>query len=65
MNNRASTNSTTIEEEIAKQAKDSSLGRMGTPQEFANAAVFLLSPAASYITGVMLTVDGGTYKGTL
>jgi 3-oxoacyl-[acyl-carrier protein] reductase len=65
MNNRASTNSTTIEDEIAKQAKDSSLGRMGTPQEFANAAVFLLSPAASYITGVMLTVDGGMYKGTL
>ena len=65
MNNRARTNSTTIEEEIAKQAKDSSLGRMGTPQEFANAAVFLLSPAASYITGVMLTVDGGMYKGTL
>ena len=65
MNNRASTNSTTIEEEIGKQAKDSSLGRMGTPQEFANAAVFLLSPAASYITGVMLTVDGGMYKGTL
>jgi 3-oxoacyl-[acyl-carrier protein] reductase len=37
---------------------------MGTPQEFANAAAFLLSPAASYITGVMLTVDGGSYKGT-
>jgi 3-oxoacyl-[acyl-carrier protein] reductase len=36
---------------------------MGTPEEFANAAVFLLSPAASYITGVMLTVDGGLYKG--
>ena len=38
---------------------------MGTPEEFANAAVFLLSPAASYITGVMLNVDGGMYKGTL
>lgn len=62
---RARQNGTTVEEEIAKQAKDSALGRMGTLEEFANAAVFLVSPAASYITGVMLTVDGGMYKGTL
>ena len=62
---RANQNGTTVEAEIAKQSKDSPLGRMGTPGEFANAAVFLVSPAASYITGVMLTVDGGMYKGTL
>jgi 3-oxoacyl-[acyl-carrier protein] reductase len=65
MSVRAKTNGTTIEEEIAKQSKESALGRMASPQEFANAAVFLVSPAASYITGVMLTVDGGMYKGTL
>jgi 3-oxoacyl-[acyl-carrier protein] reductase len=65
MEHRANANKSTIEDEIKKQAKDSPLGRMGTPEEFANAAVFLVSPAASYITGVMLTVDGGTYKGTL
>ncbi len=64
MAHRARINGTTVEEEIAKQAKDSPMGRMGRPEEFANAAVFLLSPAASYITGVMLTVDGGMYKGT-
>jgi 3-oxoacyl-[acyl-carrier protein] reductase len=65
MKSRAVQNRTTVEEELAKQSKDSPLGRMGQPEEFANAAVFLVSPAASYITGVMLTVDGGMYKGTL
>jgi len=64
MEDRAKLNGTTAEEEIAKQAKESPMGRMGRPEEFANAAVFLLSPAASFITGVMLTVDGGLYKGT-
>ncbi len=64
MEARAQLNSTTAEEEIEKQARESPLGRMGTPQEFANMAVFLLSPCASYVTGVMLTVDGGMYKGT-
>jgi 3-oxoacyl-[acyl-carrier protein] reductase len=65
MTARAKQNRTTVEEEIAKESKDSPLGRMGSPGEFANAAVFLVSPSASYITGVMLTVDGGMYKGTL
>jgi len=62
---RAKQNGTTVEYEIDKQSKDSPLGRMGTPEEFANAAVFLVSRAASYITGVMLTVDGGMYTGTM
>jgi 3-oxoacyl-[acyl-carrier protein] reductase len=65
MKSRAKTKGTTFEEELAAQVKDSPLGRMGTPREFANAAVFLVSPAAAYITGVMLTVDGGMYKGTM
>jgi len=60
---RAEANQSSIEEEFAKQAKDSPLRRMATPEEFANVAVFLLSPAASYLTGVMLSVDGGMVKG--
>ena len=62
---RAKNNNTTVEEETNKQAAESPLGRMGQPEEFANAAVFLLSPAASFITGAMLPVDGGFYKATL
>jgi 3-oxoacyl-[acyl-carrier protein] reductase len=56
-------NGTTLEEELKKQAAASPLGRIASPQEFANVAAFLCSPAASYLTGVMLSVDGGMYKG--
>jgi 3-oxoacyl-[acyl-carrier protein] reductase len=39
------------------------LGRYGTPEEFGRAGAFLLSPAASYVTGVMVSVDGGARHG--
>lgn len=38
-------------------------GRMATPQEVANGAVFLASPAASFITGTNLLVDGALTRG--
>ena len=38
-------------------------GRMGTPQEMANAVAFIASPRASFITGANLVVDGALTKG--
>ncbi len=64
MNTRAAKNNTTAEQERATSAKAVPLGRLGNTEEFANAAVFLCSPAASYINAVALAVDGGAVKGT-
>jgi 3-oxoacyl-[acyl-carrier protein] reductase len=47
------------DEERARQSAHIPLRRYGEPEEFGRAAAFLLSPAASYITGAMIPVDGG------
>jgi NAD(P)-dependent dehydrogenase (short-subunit alcohol dehydrogenase family) len=39
------------------------MGRPGQPEEVANAALFLISDEASFITGVALPVDGGATAG--
>ena len=38
------------------------LGRPGDPEEFGRVAAFLLSPAASYVTGALVSVDGGLLR---
>jgi 3-oxoacyl-[acyl-carrier protein] reductase len=65
LRDRAERNESTPDEEGLRIAAAIPLGRMGTPEEFAAAATFLVSPAASYITGVSLLVDGGMYRGVV
>jgi 3-oxoacyl-[acyl-carrier protein] reductase len=54
-----------IEEYRAASATAIPLARYGTPDEFGRTAAFLLSDAASYITGASVQVDGGLIKGVL
>src|SRR5262249_21506172 len=55
-----STRGRDVEELVAQRAGQNPMGRPARPEEIANAALFLLSDEASFITGAALPVDGGT-----
>ncbi len=47
-----------------KRTRDTPLQRIGEPDEIAGAAVFLASPAAAFMTGQTIVIDGGVLAGT-
>jgi 3-oxoacyl-[acyl-carrier protein] reductase len=62
---RAERAGTSIDDEAAKMAAEIPLGRIASPDEFGRVAAFLSSPAASFVNGVSLLVDGGAYRGSM
>jgi 2-keto-3-deoxy-L-fuconate dehydrogenase len=48
-----------VEAQVARFAAISPLARLGSPEEIAEVVCFLCSPAASFVTGIALPVDGG------
>ncbi len=53
------------DEIIQEWESKNALGRLATPEEFANVVVFLASERASHVTGVALQIDGGLVKSLL
>lgn len=56
---RGSLQGAELEAQIARRVEVIALGRLGEAREVADVILFLLSPASSYITGQVITIDGG------
>jgi 3-oxoacyl-[acyl-carrier protein] reductase len=52
-----------VEEAISRFPKEAGIGRFGKPEEIADLLGYLVSPAAKWMTGASLRMDGGEIKG--
>jgi 3-oxoacyl-[acyl-carrier protein] reductase len=52
----------TVESELEYSRAEIPIGRFGEPEEIAAVAIFLASPLASYVTGTVIPVDGGSSR---
>ena len=65
LSNRAQAHNSTSAEEAVKITSGVPLQRMADPQEFGRVVAFMVSPAASYLNGAMIQLDGGAYAGLM
>jgi 3-oxoacyl-[acyl-carrier protein] reductase len=65
MLDRARRNGTTVEEEMSRTVAEIPLGRLAQVEEYARAVAWLASPAASYVHGHALMIDGGISRSPL
>ena len=62
---KAAANGTTAEAEIAEVISAIPLGRWAQAEEIADAVAYVASPRAAFMTGAVMSVDGGAVRSTL